>query len=154
MFVLWLTVIGLIIFNLSADLFIKGTEKTLRNQALRLDDVTSIVQLATYSVSYNATYAKEQFSLAQDRMGSVLGLQNSPLRTWEKLVEQREHIQKEIKSWEMLYSLHSDYRFTAVKLAALYRELGDKPKSAYYLDKALTDAPHDPLARLIEREGK
>lgn len=151
-YVLWLTVVGFILFNVTVDQLSYGTEKKLRFSALRNDDVSSLEQLARYSVPYNASYAKEQFSLAQDRMGSVLGIQNSPLHTWEKLQQRREQIQQEIKSWETLYTLHPDYRFTAVKLAALYRQLGDKPKSEYYLDKALTDAPHDPLAQMIKEE--
>ena len=120
---------------------------------LKKDDVSSLEQLANFSITFNAEFAREQFYLTQDRTSNVLGAQNAPLLKWEKLLLQKEDIQKEINKWETIFLKHPDYRFAAVKLAVLYIQSGDKLKSKYYLDKAAVDAPHDPLPKLIEQEG-
>lgn len=151
-FGLWITVLVLIVFNITFDVFYSGIEKTLRLQVLKKDDVSSLEHLANFSIPYNAEFAREQFFLAQDRTSNVLGVQNSPLLRWEKLLLQKEDIEKEIDKWETIFLKHPDYRYAAVKLAALYLQRGDKLKSTYYLDKAATDSPHDPLPKLINEE--
>ena len=151
-YVFWTAVLVLIVFNVTFDVFYSGIEKTLRLQVLKKDDVSSLEQLANFSIAFNAEFAREQFYLAQDRTSNVLGAQNSPLSRWEKLLLQKEDIQKEINKWETIFLKHPDYRFAAVKLATLYIQSGDKLKSKYYLDKAVADAPHDPLPKLIEQE--
>jgi len=151
LYAVWFSIVGLIMFNISADLLITGTEKTLRLNALKKDDAQTIEQLAVYSISVNQTYAQEQFSLAQDRMKNILGQQSAPFDTWRKFVTRRQSLLNDISAWEKLYALYPDYTYTLLKLAVLYREAGIGNKSIYYQAKLRENAPNDPvLVKLTE----
>lgn len=69
----------------------------------------------------------------------------------ENFLQQKEKIVSQILYWQDVVAKHGDYRDAYFTLALLEYQLGEKQKTRYYLEKALTIDPNFEQGRQLEQ---
>ena len=158
---LFYLLLSFFLFNLFSDQFSpKNLEKNLRLMILRQPENSQLHEkLAEYYLSTNWEEAQKEYLLASSlyeeeltENSRILGVESSPLDTWNNLLTQRNKVKAEIGYWEKVAKQISDYQYTFLMLSSLYLSLGEKEEAFSYLDKVIKDPPSNSEYKLAIKQ--
>lgn len=148
----WGLILIALILNAIFDFLPRDLEEMKLRQNVLKDPFSMLThqKLADYYLNYNFTEAEKEFYLAEayyqseltdTRNINLLGVQSSPLTTWNNLINYKEKILKEISDWEELGKKHSQYEYIQLKVSTLYYRLGEYEKARLILQRLLKQNP-------------
>lgn len=152
-----------IILNLTHLLvFPADEEKKLKGEIMKNLGTSSLHEkLAQHYLKTNLLEAEREYRLAEElyqtsQSSSVnpLGIQSSPLETWQALISTREKLEEEKKYWQEINKNFPDYQYANLKLAQISWELGDKNLAKKYLSQVLETSPVEETANLFWEKFK
>ncbi len=82
---------------------------------------------------------------------SVLGLSLSPIKIWQKILNEPQRVKEEIRFWEKVIVKKPDYRDAYLQLAILNYQIFNKQKAKEYLHKALELDPNFGPSKELEK---
>lgn len=156
---LWIGLTVLVVLNFSFNFvyprnnYISGIEKNPFQSKVHQE-------LAIYSLSKNLGVAEREFKLAQEYFQNgqnhdqVLGVNTTPLVTWENITAGKANIDKEITVFEKVKEVYPSYLYAPLNLSKLYYQKQDFAKSQTILDRLIKDNPWFAPAQDLQREMK